>query len=342
MYQTEKEIRSQFFALRQTVDYITEKQTEIIEAFNDAASLCVIGCGSSYSLAKSAALQFTQLNEIPAFAIAAGDLMVNFPQYEKLICNATLLVLSRSGSTSEVVAAVRRCRETYGSKVISLCAKQNAPIEALADLNLVIPWAFDDAVCQTRTVSNLYAAGLLIAATVAHKTDEVKTPCLPEDELAAFCAGVEEPMRLAGQGDWTKAVVLADSAVGGLAEEGALAFREICRRDSNYYHLLDVRHGPIVQIRKDTLVLAFLSDGAWKPQTDLIADVAKKTEQLYVFSRDPRVLELKNGILLPDCGCDATSAVYLLYCIQLLTLSNAVHHGVDPDVPEGLAAWIQL
>lgn len=344
MYQTEKEIRSQFSALRQTTEYFKEKQSEILSAFNEAVSICVIGCGSSYSLAKAAALQFTQRNEIPAFAIAAGDLMVNFSHYEKLIYNSVLLVLSRSGSTSEVIAAVRKCKQAYGSKVVSVCAKQGAPIEQYAELNLVIPWAFDDSVCQTRTVSNLYAAGLMLAATVAHKPECLQTICLEDAQRAAFCETVEEPMRLAGTRDWTKAVVLADSGVAGLAEEGALAFREICRRDSNFYHLLDVRHGPIVQIQENTLVLAFLSDGEWKPQTDLISDVAKKTDKLYVFSRNPAVTELKGctGILLPDCGSDTASAIYMLYCIQLLTLSHAVHRGVNPDVPEGLAAWIKL
>lgn len=344
MYQTEKEIRSQFQALRQTADYIRQKQPEILRAFNEAASLCVIGCGSSYSLAKSAALQFTQLNEIPAYAIAAGDLMVNFAHYEKLVYNSTILVLSRSGATSEVIAAVQKCKAAYGSRVISVCAQAGAPIEDYAELNLILPWAFDASVCQTRTVTNLYAAGLAIAAVVAQREEILHALSLPQETTEAFAAAVEETMRQAGESDWTKAVVLADSAVGGLAEEGALAFREICRRDANYYHLLDVRHGPVVQIDGKTLVLAFLSDGDWKPQSDLLADVAKKTALTYAFSRNAAVAQRKDctGIVLPDCGSDAVSAMLMLYCIQLLTLYHAMARGVNPDVPEGLAAWIKL
>ena len=343
MYITETEIRSQFDALRQTYAYLQERRNEIQNALDETRSLCVIGCGSSYFLAKSTAKQFTLLSQIPAYAIAAGDLLVNFDDYESLVSNSTLLLLSRSGETSEVLKAAMLCKDHHCNKIVSICAKEGASVEEIADMNLLIPWAFDESVCQTRTVTNLYLAGYMISAIIAgDRTAQAAAGRIGDD--APFRESVEPVLAKLAESGWSKAVVLADSAVEGLAEEGALAFREICRRDANFYHVLDVRHGPIVQIGEDTLVIAMLSSGAFSPQADLIADLSKKTRHLVVFSRNERVRQLRDCIpvLLPDCGNDAVSAIYMQYCIQLLCFFHAIFTGVNPDAPEGLDPWITL
>ena len=143
---------------------------------------------------------------------------------------------------------------------------------------------------------------------------------------------------------WNKAVVLGDSGMAGILEEGALAFKEICRRDSNHYHLLDVRHGPMVKIDGETLVIALLSSGERSLQTALLSDLAAKTDKLLVLDCRPVSGEEIPGtrIVLPNCAADDMSAIYALYCIQLICMHHAAVRGVDPDKPEGLDAWIKL
>ena len=150
-------------------------------------------------------------------------------------------------------------------------------------------------------------------------------------------------MKELAQQPWTRAVVLADSGPAGLAEEGALAFKEICRRDSNHYHLLDVRHGPMVQIGADTLVIAVLSSGDRALQAALLSDVARKTGHLLVLDCASSNDALPGTrIQLPECGDDDAKAVFALFCIQLLCFHHAIARGVDPDKPEGLDPWIKL
>ena len=303
-----------------------------------------MGCGSSYSLAKSAALQYSQLNGVPAYAIPAGDMLVNFEAYGRMLKDSAVMVLSRSGSTSEAVRAATRCKETYDCKIISVCAKEGSPMEGVADVNLLVPWAFDYSVCQTRTVSNLYICGLMIAAIGACNEKMLEAVAKIPQLAEPFCAEVESVMKRVGELGWEKAVVLADSGIAGLAEEGALAFKEICRRDSNHYHILDVRHGPMVQINSKTLVIALLSCGDYSLQADLIRDLKSHSDKLLVLSANPEVKNLTDCtvVLTPDCGSDDACAVYMLYCIQLVTLYHALAIGVNPDAPEGLDAWIKL
>lgn len=343
MYLTEKELRGQFDALARTMEALSASRPAAEAALAQVNTLCVLGCGSSFSLAKSAATQYAQHTGKPGVAIAAGDLLVNFSAYEKQLRGATLLILSRSGSTSEAVRAASRCKAELGCRVLSICAKENSPMEEVADWSLLLPWAFDEAVCQTRTVSNLYAAALGLVYIAAGDDAGLARLSALSGLAADFCAAQEDVLSAMATRDWTRAVVLADSGCAGLAEEGALAFKEICRRDSNHYHVLDVRHGPMVQIGPDTLVIAWVSSGERDLQTALLADVAKKTDHLLVLDLAGGGGALPGTVIpLPSCGADDVAAIFALYCIQILCYRHALARGVDPDKPEGLDAWIKL
>lgn len=344
MYVIESELRNQFDALGRTAQALTDRQEEAKATLSGIQTLCVLGCGSSFSLAKSAATLFSQHTGIPAYALPAGDVLVNFDAYKKMLVGTTLLLLSRSGSTSEVLRAARLCKEALGCKVLSVCAKEDTPVEKIADWSLCLPWAFDEAVCQTRTVSNLYAAALGLACIAAGATETLTALCELPKHAESFCPAQEAALSALAQGPWTKAVVLGDSGMAGLLEEGALAFKEICRRDSNHYHLLDSRHGPMVQIGSDTLVIAMLSSGERSVQKDLLVDLAAKTEHLLVLdsvSADGAGIPGLR-IALPACGADELRAVFALYCIQIICFHHAMSRGVDPDKPEGLDPWIKL
>lgn len=344
MYLTEQEMRNQFDAVAQTMNALLAGRTEAETALADMRALCVLGCGSSYSVAKSTAVQFSQHTGVPAYALAAGDLLVNFSNHEKQLRGSTVLLLSRSGSTSEVLRAAERCKKELGCKILSVCAKENSPAQALADWSLCLPWAFDEAVCQTRTVTNLYVAGLALSYIAAADEEGLAALCKLKDYATSFCPAQEQVIADLAVQPWTRVVVLADSGPAGLAEEGSLAFKEICRRDSNHYHLLDVRHGPMVQIGPDTLVIALCSSGDWVLQRALLDDLSRKTVHLLVLdcaAHDVGNLP-GNYIALPDCGSDDIRAVFALYCMQFLSFRHALNRGVDPDKPEGLDPWIKL
>ncbi len=65
-----------------------------------------------------------------------------------------------------------------------------------------------------------------------------------EQYMAQYSALAEQ----VAERDWNKVVILADSELEGIASEAALAFAEIPQLPANYYHVLDVRHGPMVLV----------------------------------------------------------------------------------------------
>ena len=345
MYKTEKEIFSQYEAAAKTYDYMESRKNDLMGFIkaNKLDSLTFIGCGSSYSLCKSAETSAKMRLGFKVNAIAAGDLMMNFPLYENMLRNSLIIAPSRSGSTSEVVMAVTKAKEAFGLKCISLSAVEASKLSDIADVSLELPWAFDESVCQTRTVTNLYLANLLLIAYLAEDDRLVSELKSVVEAGAAFINKNTETLKKIAARDWKKVVVLADSELEGIAEEGALAFNEICMLQSNYYHLLDVRHGPMVLINQETLVIAATTPYGGNYQKDLVRDIrAKGAFVLAAITSPEGAVEADSTIELPAGENYGVSGVPFIFIPQALSFFKSLARGTNPDEPQGLDAWIKL
>jgi fructoselysine-6-P-deglycase FrlB-like protein len=137
---------------------------------------------------------------------------------------------------------------------------------------------------------------------------------------------------------WTHCVVLADAELEGLAEEGSLAFKEICQLPSNYYHFLDVRHGPMVLLGEKTLVLAML--GAKNElEFKLLQDIKIKKAETAAFSDVP--VDYARLVYGRPLSHIARGIPFIILC-QMVSYKKSLKTGVDPDKPTGLEAWISL
>jgi fructoselysine-6-P-deglycase FrlB-like protein len=137
-------------------------------------------------------------------------------------------------------------------------------------------------------------------------------------------------------------VVLGDAELGGLCEEGALAFKEICQLPSNYYHLLDVRHGPMVLVGPETLVIAVLSSGGNELELALVRDALKKGATVVVYSDQPLNLPGAVVISFGEVLLPPARGVPAIALCQLISYHKSFLTGADPDKPDGLSPWIRL
>lgn len=340
MYLTEKEINLEFESIGRSVWQTLEHRESIKAAFDGKRRCWFVGSGSSFCLAKSAASLMLLRCGIDSYAVAAGDLMLHFEKYEQVLQESVVVFLSRSGSTTEVIEAAKLIKSKLASDCVSICAKSVSELNSFCGLNICIPWAFDDSVCQTKTVGSLYACIAAITAVVCGDDELLgQLSKLPESEKD-FRAFIEPIVREVAEAGWEHVVVLADSELFGLMEEGALAYKEICQLNSNCYNVLDVRHGPMVMINENSFVVLLL-DKPGKVTDDLIADIKAKGALCAVFSSESRSTAANEAIALP-CQDPAVSGIYALYFLQLVALHKALHEGINPDEPDGLSAWVKI
>lgn len=344
---TYQEVKKQYTALHQTFNYMLEHRHAIEELRQQVqpTSITFVGCGSSYCLSESAAFSTRLYTHMPASALAGGDLMLNAERYAPLLANTLLVAPSRSGSTSEIIEAIQRVRKLQPLSVLSLSCVSDSPLSTQADLSLELPWAFDHSVCQTRTVTNLYVANLLINAFWSNDEKLIEDIQSAIQMGEAYMEKVEASIREVADFAWERVILLADGELQGLANEGAIAITEIAQAEAHAFHLLDVRHGPMVTIDQDTLVIAALTGEGTSYQHDLIQDIHARGARIIALAdhanRIPDAL-VHLGIVLEQPLHPAAQGIPFIFIPQIVALASAELQNINPDQPDGLEAWVKL
>ncbi|MEV4168606.1 SIS domain-containing protein [Nonomuraea sp. NPDC049709] len=184
--------------------------------------VAVVGCGTSWFIAMAYAVLRERAGHGETDAFAASE----FPsgrRYDRV------LALSRSGTTTEVLELLAR---TTGTRTTAITADPDTPIMTAADEVVVLDYADEKSVVQTRFATTQLAmlrAGLGedLTQAIADAEEAVAAP-LPDELVNA------EQFSFLGTG-WSV----------GLAQEAALKMREASRSWTEAYPAMEYRHGPI-------------------------------------------------------------------------------------------------
>ena len=341
-----QETIAQYDALSKTYQYMLEKKDAILDFYKNLNFnyLVFIGCGSSYEISRSTSFSASARLKSKSIAMAAGDIMINHSNYKNVLEKSLICVISRSGSTSEILNAAEIAKLNYDANVLSIVCASNTSLAKKSDFVLEMPWAFDESVCQTRTVTNLYAANLILLAFLSDDNKLLEDIGKAIETGNTFIKQWAKKIETASGGDWDNAVILADGEIHGLSQEGALAFKEICHIHSNCCHVLDVRHGPIVGIDEKTFVIVAFSGKEYQYQKDLVKDLTKNGSTVIVYSPE-KIEQIDNVALHVYSGealDSAVAGIHFIFICQVASLTHASVTGIDPDHPENLAPWIKL
>lgn len=345
MFLTEQEIMDTPNALKRTYQLFNEKQDNINAFFteNKQRKFTFLGCGSSYMLAKSGAAIFGTFENTSASAIPAGDYIVN-PDFWKTTVNESILVsISRSGRTSEMVRAIKHIQQLYGCPVISLSMEAENDISPMSSLELIMDWCYDRSVCQTRTVTNLYTAVLLLASAYDHDNTLAASIERAAFDNERFQQENRPLLEVIAAMDWNNVTVLADGPVCGIAEEAALAFTEISMLSGRYFHFLDFRHGPIVINDEKSLTVILVNPAEDSLQADMVADVISHGGPVITVSKHAEnIYNSTAHIQIAGIEDFAAWGIPFIYIAQMTAFLKAVASGGNPDAPKGLNAFITL
>ncbi|MGA5822617.1 SIS domain-containing protein [Kitasatospora sp. NPDC094028] len=184
--------------------------------------VAVIGCGTSLYIAQAyAALRESAgLGETDAFAAS------EFPaarRYDRL------LAISRSGTTTEVLAALARARHLPST---ALTGDLDTPVRTAATTVVDLEFADEKSVVQTRFATT--------ALTLLRGHLGLAPADLPEQAERALAEPLPEGAVTAGQFTF-----VGTGWTAGLANEAALKLREAARAWTESYPAMEYRHGPI-------------------------------------------------------------------------------------------------
>ncbi|MBU9735518.1 SIS domain-containing protein [Diplocloster agilis] len=350
MYLTEKEIMSQHLALKKTREYMNGQRQELQAFFGRYPQhrFVFLGCGSSFMLAKSAQCMFGACADTSAYALAGGDYLVHPDYYKEMMQDSILVTVSRSGQTSEIVRSAAHIKERYGIPILSISMKDQNDIMPYSHMDLTMDWCYDQSVCQTRTVTNLYLALAMLLGFYRGDDQLLADLAAAVDANEEYTRRYRPVLKEIAAKNWDHAVVLADGPLNGLGEEGALAFTEIAMVPGQCFHLLDYRHGPMVLNGEHTLTVVFVQPKEGTLQADLIRDLQQRGGTLVTVSasEEPDRKEELPGV---DANVEIggytgwiASGISFIFVCQILAFEKAMALGQNPDKPKGLDAFITL
>ena len=270
--------------------------------------------------------------------------MLRAAYYAPILAHSLIVAPTRSGSTSELILAIDAVRKITDVEVIAISCVEDSAIAKVADLTLCLPWAYDHSVCQTRCVTNLYAASLLLTRILAGDSSLDAQINEVIERGPAFLEAIEPRLTEIANLGWDNVRILADGEMSGIANEGVMAFCEIAQVAGSYYHLLDVRHGPMVMVDEKTLVIAALSDEQGEQQTKVIRELVDRGAIVVTYCAK-KSEEIPGVAMAVESGLDLANPVQgipFINLAQVLALAKAGQLGINPDNPAGIVAWVNL
>jgi fructoselysine-6-P-deglycase FrlB-like protein len=291
MNDTEREIASQPSVWRSGLALADEAATVLVER---GARMLILGCGTSWFMAQALAELRESAGLGETDALCASE-YVPRRHYDRIVA------ISRSGTSTEVIDALRRL--PAGTHRAAVTAVAGQPIDDLVDARLLLNFADERSVVQTRFPTTLLAtARAAFGADLAH---------LVADGEAALRAPLP-----ADPADVDHLVFLGTGWTVGLAHEAALKARESAQAHAESYPAMDFRHGPVAVAGPRSLVWSF----GTVPGT--LDDVAHQAgARTYRDDRDP---------------------LAQLVLAQRFAVALAANRGLDPDRPRLLTRSVIL
>jgi glucosamine--fructose-6-phosphate aminotransferase (isomerizing) len=290
-----------------------------------AKRVVVTGAGSSYYIAQVAAAAMRSLCRLPAEAVPLSEVVLRsrgvFSPEEPT--NQPLVVISRSGSTTEALAVLKAAR-SRGQHTLAVTCRPNSPMAGLADATLAVPEADEEAIVMTRSFAAQTALLMRLGTRLGDPAFARDLDRLPE-HWSETAPHVERAFELAAM-DPSRVVVLGGGAAFGLANEAVLKLTETSQVPASAFHPLEFRHGPISVCEPGMLVVGILGGTSESAERRVIEESAALGATTWVLGPDGPGAELGEIARLP----------LVLYALQALALGVAVRRGRDPEAPRHL------
>jgi len=284
----------------------------------------VVGCGTSVHIADSIAATLNIQGHL-ARAVPGNEWTVRPDNYVPPSVLTEVVALSRSGESTETVAAARQSR-LRGIPVVAFTCAPDSSLCDEADRLVEAETHPEEGIVMTASASLMLLMGLRYAGVsvgpqttaAAEKLLQAGEKCLPE--------------LTAGR---THFVFLGGGSLYGIAREAALKMQEMSLSQSEAHHPLEYRHGPISLIDDRSLVIMLYHPDTIAEEAAVVADVQ---------SKGARVLGLggPGDVSLAVEGEPLTEALVCLPLLQLLGETVARMKGLDTLTPRHLTKVVTV
>lgn len=250
------DIMGQAHSLAATIDAMAVTVPKVLQ---DRRSWLFTGSGASFHAATTAAATLAAFGDVTATAAPAAEVWMNPGMWVRP--GAVVVALSRTGTTTETVQAMRTAMRVSGTTTVGFSLTSGTEIVEEAAVGLSLEWVGETGRVMTRSFSNLLLASQMLALQAgvpAEQFSRSTVSVLPEMVASAIDSYDALAQRLA-QRPTAHVVFLGSGARIGLCRQAALQLQETSGLPVEAHSVLDYRHGPIASLGATSTVVILTS-----------------------------------------------------------------------------------
>lgn len=339
---TYKEIISQPDIWSKSLEDLQKVDIRRIPQGDEFNQILIMGCGSTYYLSIWGARAIQRINGWICRPIPASELWLNPDSWLDREKNILAIAISRSGTTSETIAALKGFHKYMGDSSIVVTCYPESELASMATGLIPLPLAHEKSIAQTRSFTNM----MLGLSLFANGGIPERVPDLLSYRSSTM---LEQNMELissiANDEDIERFFFLGSGPKYGLACEAMLKMKEMSLSYSEAYHFLEFRHGPMSMVDSSSLVVGLLEQEQTKYELNVLRDMKKLGGRVLAIG-DFQTIDtpdwLDHFIPLELNELGIFGDVFYLPMLQLLAFERALANGHDPDHPHNLTPVVIL
>ena len=274
--------------------------------------IVMIACGSSYNAALYGKYLIEEKTNIPVEVTIASELSY-------IDDKATYFVLSQSGETYDVIAAVKEIKRKGVKELYAIVNRVGSTIATMCSKGIYLHAGKETAVAATKSFT---AQCIVLHGLAIHLARRIDKDSKWGNEELSKLRSLSYSMVMAEFDNSMVQhiynshflVILGSGPNYALALEGALKIKEICYIPCETAPVGEIKHGPLALISHNTPVIIL----GKHPST--ASEVAARGGKVYTFN---------DNLILPN-----------IFQLQLLTMELAEKKGLNIDRPRNLAKCV--
>jgi len=338
-----QEIINQPNAWQATIQQVEAQGSLLREILSSSEEVVFTGCGSGLNAAMAITPIFQHVTGVRARAVPAAEI-VFFPETVFVSgVRYAVVLLSRSGSTTETVrachVAIQRSIPTLG-----ITCSQESALARASSATVVLAAAKETSVTTTQSLTSMILTGQVLAGIVAGNEPYLsqlrQLPALGGKVIA----GCSELGRALGEmPSLSKFAFVGSAANIGLAREAQLKMKEMTLLPSDSYPILDYRHGPKSGVDAQTLITVFTTDRTRSVELEFIAEMKELGGRVFVLCEraDGTIRSMADWVFEVGSGLpDFAREILYMPPVHFLAYYKALALGLSPSTPANLSYWI--
>ncbi|WP_257348986.1 SIS domain-containing protein [Pseudalkalibacillus decolorationis] len=336
---TYNEITTQSGALAKTLNLVLNKE---VPTDSEDTTYVFSGCGTSFYLAISAARFFQEVTGITAIAVPASEIFLNKKQVFTPSKKYNLFTISRSGTTSEIIKAIKSIEDDTKIRTFAVTCYQDSDMAQLVNYSINLDHIKEKSVVMTQSFTNMLYAIQLFAAKVAGNEKLLEELSKVPSVMPKVLEQVDEMKDLADKTSLKRFIFLGTGIYNGLAKESTLKLKEMTQTECESYSNLEFRHGPISVVDDKTAVVLFATKKIEKFDRTLIKDIQSYGGYTVAIGDLPETDFADKVINLNTTLSDEVRGVLMMPHMQMLAYYRALSIGLNPDQPRNLNQVVKI